>query len=51
MLNAGILKKGFRIIVNCGDDGGQEVKHIHFHVLGGKKLGVNIVKKMFILNK
>ena len=39
---AGILEKGFRVIVNCGDDGGQEVKHIHFHVLGGKKLGVKI---------
>ena len=40
--DAGILEKGFRVIVNCGDDGGQEVKHIHFHVLGGKKLGVKI---------
>lgn len=40
--DASILEKGFRVIVNCGDDGGQEVKHIHFHVLGGKKLGVKI---------
>lgn len=40
--DADILEKGFRVIVNCGDDGGQEVKHIHFHVLGGKKLGVKI---------
>ena len=40
--DAGILEKGFRVIVNCGDDGGQEVKHIHLHVLGGKKLGVKI---------
>ncbi|MGL6106586.1 histidine triad nucleotide-binding protein [Romboutsia sp.] len=31
-------KTGFRIINNCGDDGGQEVKHIHYHVLAGKKL-------------
>ena len=31
-------KSGFRIINNCGDDGGQEVKHIHYHVLAGKKL-------------
>ena len=30
-------KSGFRIINNCGDDGGQEVKHIHYHVLAGKK--------------
>lgn len=32
------LTNGFRIVNNCGDDGGQTVKHIHFHVLGGKKL-------------
>lgn len=38
----GIDKKGFRVIVNCGEDGGQEVKHLHFHILGGKKLGVKI---------
>ncbi len=38
----GINKKGFRVIVNCGEDGGQEVKHLHFHILGGKKLGVKI---------
>lgn len=38
----GISDKGFRVIVNCGEDGGQVVKHIHFHLLGGKKLGVKI---------
>lgn len=37
-----IDKKGFRIVVNCGEDGGQEVKHLHFHLLGGKKLGLKI---------
>lgn len=37
-----IDKKGFRVIVNCGEDGGQEVKHLHFHLIGGKKLGVKI---------
>ncbi len=37
-----IDKNGFRIIVNCGEDGGQEVKHLHFHLIGGKKLGIKI---------
>ena len=39
----GIAEKGYRIIVNCGEDGGQEVGHLHFHILGGKKLGTKIV--------
>lgn len=38
----GIDQKGFRVIVNCGEDGGQEVKHLHFHLIGGKKLGVKL---------
>ena len=37
------LDSGFRVINNCGADGGQTVGHIHFHVLGGKKLGEKIV--------
>ena len=37
-----IDQKGFRVIANCGEDGGQEVKHLHFHILGGKKLGTKI---------
>ena len=35
--NAG-LTNGYRVITNCGDDGCQSVKHLHFHLLGGKKL-------------
>ena len=33
-----IDKKGYRVITNIGDDGGQEVKHLHFHILAGTKL-------------
>ena len=33
------LKNGYRVINNCGEDGGQTVKHLHFHLLGGVKLG------------
>ncbi len=32
------LDGGFRIVSNCGDDAGQTVKHLHFHILGGKRL-------------
>jgi histidine triad (HIT) family protein len=34
----GINQSGYRIISNIGEDGGQEVKHLHFHLLGGAKL-------------
>jgi len=34
----GIDKSGYRVITNIGEDGGQEVKHLHFHILGGAKL-------------
>ena len=36
------LDNGFRIVNNCGLDGGQEVMHLHFHLLGGKKLSINV---------
>ena len=39
----GFEKEGYRVIANCGRDSGQEVMHIHFHVLAGKKLGNKIV--------
>ena len=32
------LSGGYRIVSNCGDDACQSVKHLHFHILGGKKL-------------
>ena len=37
-----IDKDGFRVIANCGENGGQEVMHIHFHIIAGKKLGTKI---------
>lgn len=37
-----IDEKGFRIINNCKEDGGQEVMHMHFHMLAGEKLSINI---------
>ncbi len=33
------LDNGYRVVNNCGPDGGQTVFHIHFHLLGGKILG------------
>lgn len=32
------LTNGYRVITNCGEDACQTVKHLHFHILGGKKL-------------
>jgi histidine triad (HIT) family protein len=37
----GIDKRGFRVMLNCNQEGGQVVFHLHLHVLGGKKLGCN----------
>ena len=36
------LTNGYRIVNNCKEDGGQTVFHLHFHILGGKKLNVNM---------
>jgi len=33
------LDKGYRVIMNCKNEGGQEVYHIHLHLVGGKNLG------------
>lgn len=34
----GFAEKGYRVVNNCGDDGGQTVQHLHFHVLAGRSL-------------
>lgn len=37
-------KDGFRVIANCGVNGGQEVPHYHCHILGGRKIGPMVSK-------
>ncbi len=36
------LENGYRVVSNVGEDGCQSVKHLHFHILGGKKLSDNM---------
>ena len=36
------LSNGYRVVNNCKEDGGQSVFHLHFHLLGGKKLGLQM---------
>ena len=36
------LTGGFRVVSNCGDDAGQTVHHLHFHILGGKALSLEM---------
>ena len=40
----GIAKSGYRLIVNCNADGGQEVYHLHLHLLGGRPLGPMVTR-------
>ena len=35
----GIAESGYRLLVNCNRDGGQEVYHLHMHIVGGQPLG------------
>ena len=36
------LTGGYRVVSNCGDDAGQTVHHLHFHILGGQKLALEM---------
>ncbi len=36
------LTNGYRVITNVGEDGGQSVRHLHFHILGGAKLPLKL---------
>ena len=42
----GIAESGYRLIINCTADGGQEVYHLHAHLLGGRALGPMITRKL-----
>ena len=41
-LQEGLTERGFRVVSNCGEDACQSVRHLHFHVLGGRKMGENM---------
>jgi histidine triad (HIT) family protein len=41
----GIAADGYRLIVNCNSHGGQEVYHLHLHLVGGAPLGPMVVKR------
>ena len=41
----GIAESGYRLMVNCNRDGGQEVYHLHMHILGGRRLGPMLVRQ------
>ena len=37
------LEDGFRVVNNCGENGGQSVMHLHFHLIGGEKFAEKII--------
>jgi histidine triad (HIT) family protein len=41
----GIAERGYRLIVNCRADAGQEVYHLHMHLLGGRRLGPMLMRR------
>jgi histidine triad (HIT) family protein len=41
----GIAGSGYRLLINCGDHAGQEVYHLHLHLLGGRPLGPMLTRR------
>ncbi|MFZ0255791.1 MAG: histidine triad nucleotide-binding protein [Gammaproteobacteria bacterium] len=41
----GIAQSGYRLIINCNRDGGQEVHHLHMHLLGGHRMGPMVLRR------
>lgn len=41
----GIAESGYRLLVNCNRDAGQEIYHLHMHLLGGRRLGPMLVRQ------
>jgi len=41
----GVAEDGYRLIMNCNRDGGQEVYHLHLHLIGGRPLGPMVVRQ------
>lgn len=41
----GIASSGYRLLINCGEHGGQEVYHLHLHLLGGRPLGPMLTRR------
>jgi histidine triad (HIT) family protein len=41
-VSEGISQSGYRVVINCGPQGGQVVQHLHMHLLGGRQLAGNL---------
>lgn len=41
----GIAESGYRLLVNCNRDAGQEIYHLHMHLLGGRRLGPMLARR------
>jgi len=42
VVKEGIAKKGYRLVINCGPEGGQVVPHLHLHLIGGRQMDARL---------